>query len=101
MGREKFGGKHRSKGGKGLTSGQMFECDNVKVVSPDVAQGGPFFSDVESHPPLSGSSLVCFLHHPSLSHYCLSVLILITPLHSNQICLITIGGKCTHKKFKC
>ena len=67
MGREKFGGKHRSKGGKGLTSGQMFECDNVKVVSPDVAQGGPFFSDVESHPPLSGSSLVCFLHHPSVS----------------------------------
>ena len=51
--------------GKALA--RCFECDNVEVVSPDIAQGGPFFSDVESHTPLSGSSLVCFLHHPSVS----------------------------------
>ena len=46
-------------------------------------------------------SLVCFLHHPSLPHYCLSVLTLITPLHSYQIIYITIGGKCTQKILKC
>ena len=62
------------------------KCDNVEVVSPDVAQDGPFLislfsfilhSDVQSLPPLPGSVSCMF----SLSPLSLSLLSLCPNSH--------------------